>query len=269
MSLSSKNLSSIQKAGQAVHGAYEAITETVHNYAEDMVSKVKLQPFGADAEQAISIFKSISHLCQGLAEVEAKMQELYAMANDLANPKYDVIAIPVASKSKISNASVVDVVAKPAKAIKQTRKLGRKPAEFTANDTKLLSFIQHALSATEWTYLPGSAMSAGAGIPVGSVGAPLMKFMKSGIVLMGSRAMYKLGAKAPTAPAPQSEPATAPAKKSKKAKAVEVVAPATKAVKAVKTAAKAKPTKIVKKAKAALSQEVKPAAQAENETAPV
>jgi hypothetical protein len=70
MSLSKKNLSSIQKAGQAVHSASVAIAATVRSQAESMVSSVASQPFGAESEQSISRFKSLASLSQGLAAVE-------------------------------------------------------------------------------------------------------------------------------------------------------------------------------------------------------
>lgn len=267
MSLSSKNLSAIQKAGQAVHGAFESVTETVRSYAESMVAKVTRQPFGAEAEQSIASFKGISRLSQGLAEVEAKMQELYAMANDLANPAYDVIALPASSKRKITNEAIVDAIAKPANAGKKMHAAGPRPSAFTSNDTKLLSFLRQALSATEWTYLPSSAMSAGADMPLGSVGASLRKILKSGMVLLGSRAMYKLRTKAAIAPA--DKPAAGPAKNAKKLGGVKVLTPATKAVKAVKVSVKAKPAKVMKKVKAAPAKKTKPPVEAPVEASTV
>ena len=247
MSLSQRNLSSIQKAGQAVHGASEAIAATVMEQAQSMVARVASQPFDAESEQAIARFKQLSGLSQGLIAVEAKLQELYALAGDLANPASDVILLPSVTKRKsAASAAAVDVVAKPAKASKKVKRSGRAPAALTANDAKLLAFLKKKLNANTAIALTGSQISAGAKLPLGSVGVSLKKIVASGAVKSPARGTYQLATVAPVSPALESKPA--PAKKpkatSKKAKPAEVEAPAVKPVKA-KAAKKAKsaPTK--------------------------
>ena len=273
MSLSSKNVASIQKAGQAVHSACESIAESVRIQAASMLNSVSTKPFDAESEQAISRFKSLSRLNLGLAEVETKLQELFAVANDLASPASEVIALPAPSKRKASNAAAVDVVAKPAKVAKATKggKKGRKPSLLTANDNKLLAYLQGALKSDAWTRLPGNAMSSGSGMPVGSIALSLKKLMNLGAVKSGSRGHYQLGA-AVAAPAVAHVAEAAPAKKAKKVKAVKAEAAAPVAGKAVKVA-KAKPAKAVqpapaKKAKAAPAKKTK-AVKAKVEAAPV
>jgi hypothetical protein len=116
MSLSPKTLSSVQKAGQAVYGASEAVAETVRAQAASLVALVASQPFGLESEQAMARFKSLSRLSQGLAAVEIQLRDLYAMAAELASPASDVvIALPAVSKRTATNAAAVDVVAKPPK----------------------------------------------------------------------------------------------------------------------------------------------------------
>ena len=134
MSLSQKNLSSIQKAGQAAHDATEAIAATVRIQAESMVASMASQPFSVESEQAIARFKTLSRLNQGLVEIEAQLQELYAVASDLANPASDVIVVKAVKQRKNSNALAVDVEAKPVKAIKapKAKKAGRKAARHPA-----------------------------------------------------------------------------------------------------------------------------------------
>lgn len=230
MSLSQKNLSAIQKAGQAVHGACEAIAETVRNQAESMVASVASQPFGVESEQSIARFKVLARLSQGMVAVEAQLQELYAMANDLANPASDVIALPTVSKRKAANAAAVDVVAKPAKlakAVKAEKKLKapsgpRKASTLTANDSKLLQYLQQILKSDSWTAQTGVAMAAGSGLPLGSVGVSLKKILDLGAIKAGARGMYQLGAGAADATAaekPKAKPAAA-----KKAKPVAAAA---------------------------------------------
>jgi hypothetical protein len=259
MSLSPKNLSLIQKAGQAVHGASEAITSTVRTQAESMVASVSSQPFGDESEQSIARFKILARLSQGLVEVEAKLQELYAMATDLANPASDVIIVKAIKQRKSTNALAIDVVAKPAKAIKvaKVKKAGLKSATLTSNDSTLLKFLQGILKAGEWTAQTGATMAAGSGLPLGSVGFSLKKILASGAVKAGERGMYQLGSaiaspEASSAPAKKAKPTS-----SKRVKAVSAEAPAAQDVKS-KPAKKTKATP-AKKAKATTPKKVKSA----------
>ena len=201
MSLSLKDLSFIQRAGQAAHDAAEAISGTVRSRAESMVASMSSQPFSAESEQAIARFKTLSRMSQGLVQVETQLQELYTVAYDLANPASDVIVVKALKQRKNSTALAVDVVAKPSKAGKtpNANRIGRKAAILTANDSKLLQYLQSVLKADEWTAQTGGIMSAGSGLPLGSVGVSLRKVLASGAVKSGKRGMYQLGA-AITAP---------------------------------------------------------------------
>lgn len=260
MSLSPKSLSSIQKAGQAVHDASEVIAATVRTQAESMVASMASTPFSAESEQAISRFKTLSKLSQGLAAVESQLQALYATAADLANPASDVIVLKsVGSRKSIANAAAEDVLAKPAKAARKAKKVGRKAAALTANDSKLLQFLQGVLKANDDTVMTGQAMSDGSGMPLGSVGLSLKKVLAAGAVKLVGRGTYRLGSAVATAAAkPIVKAATA-----RKAKAA-VVMPA-KAAKTKPPAAKtvasqpAKNTKTfpAKKAKAPVARKAK------------
>jgi hypothetical protein len=263
MSISQKNLSSIQKAGQAAHDAAEAILVTMRAQAESMVASMASQPFSAESEQAIVRFKTLSRLSQGLVAIEAQLQELYAVASDLANPASDVVVVKQIRQRKNSNALAVDVVEKPAKAIKaakaaKAKKGGRKAATLTANDSALLQYLQGVLKAGEWTAQTGSIMAAGSGLPLGSVGLSLKKILASGAVKAGERGLYQLGnavtaTDVKNASAKKAKPALA--KKARAVKTAKVQVPAA-------TEVKANPSKKVnaapaKKAKAAAPKKVK------------
>lgn len=236
MSLSQKNLSSIQKAGQAVHGASEAIAATVRTQAESMVASVASQPFGVESEQSIARFKVLARLSQGLVTVEAQLQELYALAADLANPASDVIILPALSKRKAASDGVaVDVVAKPARLAKKVKKPARTAVTLTANDNKLLRFLQGALKGRDVTVLTGAAMADGSGLPLGSVGLSLKKLLASGAVKLTGRGAYQWGATASAAATQPAARKNAPTEKAQPAaarKAKAAAVPATKQVKA-------------------------------------
>jgi hypothetical protein len=220
MSLSNKNLSLIQKAGQASFSACEAVSQAVVSEAKSMVSIVSTQPFAPESEHAIARFKALSTLSHELVAVEAKLKALYASALELSNPASNVIMLPAAQKVEaLEYSAAVDVVAKPSKkaapvkSSKKTKNVAGKPATLTPNDNKLLKFLQRALKDGSAKTITGSAMSAGSKLPLGSVGLSLKKIMQLGLVEMLARGTYKLSEAQP-APAPAAEPQVeaAPAK---------------------------------------------------------
>lgn len=231
MSLSQKNLSSIQKAGQAAHDASVVIADAVRTQAQSMVTNIATAPFSEESEQLISRFKTLSKLSQGLGAVEAQLQELYAMAADLANTASDVILLPAISKRKAAtNSAAVDVIAKPNKAAKlpkKAKKGGLKPVSLTANDNKLLAYLQVALKGGDAKAITGPALASGSGLPLGSVGVSLKKIIATGVVNQVGRGAYQLGATT-TALAPEPVVKSAPVKKVKAVKTVKA-APAKKA----------------------------------------
>jgi hypothetical protein len=224
MSLSQRNLASIQKAGQATHSASEAIAATVRAQAQSMVTSVASQPFGTESELAITRFKMLARLSQGLTSVEVQLRELFAVAEELASPVSDVvIALPFVAKHAESNSAAIDAVVKPAKATKTAKKklkskrMGRPASvsgDLTANDTKLLNYLQGVLKVDEWTRSTGGAMAAGAGLPLGSVGLSIKKVIASGAVKAGARGTYQLGT-APVAAIAAAGPKSAKIKKAK------------------------------------------------------
>jgi hypothetical protein len=231
MSLSPKNLSSIQKAGQAVHDSSVVIADAVRTQAQGMVTSMATAPFSAESDLLISRFKTLSKLSQGLGAVEAQLQELYAMAADLANPASDVILSPAISRRKAATNSVaVDVIAKPTKPVKLPKKAKKarfKSVAFTANDDKLLAYLQVALKGGDATAITGTALASGSGLPLGSVGVSLKKIIATGAVNRVGRGTYQLDAMA-AALAPEPVVKSAPAKKVKAVK-TEKAAPANKA----------------------------------------
>jgi hypothetical protein len=275
MSLSPKNLSSIQKAGQAVHDSSVVIATAVRTQAESMVASMSTAPFSVESEQLISRFKTLSKLSQGLGAVEAQLQDLYAMAADLTNPASDVILLPSITRRKAAtNAAVVDVVSKPSKPAKlakvpnKAKKGGPKAVALTANDNKLLTYLQGALKGGDAKAITGSTLASGSGLPLGSVGVSLKKIIATGAVNQVGRGTYQIGDNASTADSLAPEPGVKSApvnkikpvvvKKGKAVKKVRAEVPAAKDVKAKPVkATKAAP---VKKTKAPAPKKAKSAA---------
>jgi hypothetical protein len=127
-----------------------------------------------------------------VAAVEKELQALYSIATELASPTADVIALPMVTKHEATNASAVDVVAKPAKVAKVKRS-GRKAATLTSNDNKLLNYLVGVLKGGDSVVITGSKMAAGSGLPLGSVGVSLKKIIASSAVNQVDRGIYQLG----------------------------------------------------------------------------
>jgi hypothetical protein len=228
-----------------------------------MVSSVASQPFGAESEQAIARFKMLARLSQGLAAVEKELQTLYSIATDLASPTADVIALPMVNKHEATNASAVDVVAKPAKVTKvaKVKRAGRKAATLTSNDSKLLRYLVDVLKGGDSIAITGPKIAAGSGLPLGSVGVSLKKIIASGAVNQVDRGTYQLGTSRYTSIAePLTKNTLAKEKRqalTKKFKSVSAEVPQTKTATA-KLAKTAKATP-AKKAKASSKSSAKPA----------
>lgn len=224
MSLSRKSLSAIQTAGQATHNACQAVTLSLQEQAQSTVAGIASKPFSQDSEHAITRFKKLAQLSQGLSSVESQLRELFAIATELAKPASEVIvALPFAAKHLSSNEVVEDAVEKPAKTSKRGKKVSKTKkvskvmvaaGPLTANDKTLLQYLQGVLKAGEVTRLTGGAMASGSGLPLGSIGISLKKILASGEVTSTARGQYQLSSASAT-PAEASVVVTKPAKKTK------------------------------------------------------
>lgn len=203
MSLSKATLSAIQQAGQGLHQATVVVAAAVREQAEHMVNTVASQPFQAEGEQAFANFRMLARLSQDLAALEEQLRGLYATASELASPEMDVVAVPRLPRQRPAaaahNDSAEDAVVKPAparraKAAARPARKGHASAALTANDTKVLHYLQSALKAGQWAELTGAAIAKGAAMPLGSVGVSLKKVLATGAVKKRGRSSYQLRA---------------------------------------------------------------------------
>jgi hypothetical protein len=221
MSLSKTTLSAIQQAGQALHKATVVVSGAVREQAEHMVATVASQPFQAEGEQAFANFKMLARLSHDLQSLEEQMRTLYATAAELASPEMDVVAaLPhLATRSAVTAPAgdvAEDAVVKPATvrrakgqskrtlsqpplATKATKSTKIRPTSkaaqsvaLTANDGKLLTFLQSVLTARQSAELTSVQIAKGSGLPLGSVGVSLKKVIASGAVQKTGRSSYQL-----------------------------------------------------------------------------
>jgi hypothetical protein len=218
MSLSKTTLSAIQQAGQALHKATVVVAGAVREQAEHMVATVASQPFQAEGEQAFANFKMLARLSQDLLSLEEQLKGLYAAASELASPEMDVVAaLPhLATRSRPAAAPADDVAedaivkpvvagrakgpakrsspkpAVPAKASKAPKVAkSAKAVGLTANDNKLLVYLQSVLAVKQSTELTSVQIAQGSGLPLGSVGVSLKKVLASGAIKKSGRSSYQ------------------------------------------------------------------------------
>jgi hypothetical protein len=202
MSLSQTALSAIQQAGQSLHQATVVVCGAVREQAQHMVETVASQPLQAEGEQAFANFRMLARLSQDLQAMEAQLRSLYASASELASPEMDVLATPAraAPRSRIAaagaDALAEDAVIKPAAPRRAPSRPQRRTADraagLTANDRKVLGFLQTVLTARHGTSLTVLQMARGSGLPLGSVGVSLQKVLASGAVKKIGRSAYQL-----------------------------------------------------------------------------
>lgn len=197
-----------------MHEATVVVSAAVRDQAEHMVETIATLPFEPHAEQAFAQFRGLARLSQDLLTLEEQMRGIYSSATELANPAIDVVAaLPhVSSKPRReAKAAAEDAVVKPAR-VRRTGKTSKKaknnaaknnavkkpagpmPTHLTPNDTQLLDYLKTALNTTDLTPLTGTAMAAGSGLPLGSIGISIKKLMETGAVLRDGRGSYKLPA---------------------------------------------------------------------------
>jgi hypothetical protein len=214
MSLSPATLSSIQQAGQALHEASLAVADCVRDGAQRMVTTIANQPFHSDSDKVFARFRASARLAHDLQSLEEQLRALYNTASELVSQDLDVlVALPDSSsvtrkrvqREAPSSAAVTPdrqeaedvVVVVKTTHVRKTKREGSKPAmshHLTANDSKLLDYLQKTLSSSHWTKLTGTVMAQGAGMALGSVGVCLGKLVKLGLVKKADKGNFRMAA---------------------------------------------------------------------------
>lgn len=189
MPLSSEDISTIQHAGVALHRASETIADALRLQAERMVKLVSLQPFQTESEVALAEFKALAGLSQELKAQEERLRGLYVSAEDLLQ------STPQPALVRKARAGAV----KPATRKVRGRRAGKVPSGsggLSPNDQKVAQYFQKVLKPGEWTALTGSVISAGCGLPKGSVGVSVNRVVASGVVKRGAGGTFQVAASA-------------------------------------------------------------------------
>ena len=209
MSISPKTLLLLQKAGENLYAARNALAQDVQQHASRVVHMVASEPFGNDADRAYAQLRSIARMAHELQAMEEQLKTLYGSAMELAaaeppvlvdlsdrSPRarvqpsalgveeaQDVQIKPVQPKQPLRKKATASVTAEPA----------RPRERLSANDQKVLAYLKQVLDRRSWKPLTQVAIADGAGIPKGSVGLALRRVIDAGMVREGQKGNYRLG----------------------------------------------------------------------------
>lgn len=84
MSISPKTLLLLQKAGENLYAARNALAQDVQQHASRVVHMVASEPFGNDADRAYAQLRSIARMAHELQAMEEQLKTLYGSAMELA-----------------------------------------------------------------------------------------------------------------------------------------------------------------------------------------
>ena len=209
MSISPKTLLLLQKAGENLYAARNALAQDVQQHASRVVHMVASEPFGNDADRAYAQLRSIARMAHELQAMEEQLKTLYGSAMELAaaeppvlvdlsdrSPRarvqpsalgveeaQDVQIKPVQPKQPLRKKATASVTAEPA----------RPRQRLSANDQKVMAYLKQVLDRRSWKPLTQVAIADGAGIPKGSVGLALRRVIDAGMVREGQKGNYRLG----------------------------------------------------------------------------
>lgn len=209
MSISPKTLLLLQKAGENLYAARNALAQDVQQHASRVVHMVASEPFGNDADRAYAQLRSIARMAHELQAMEEQLKTLYGSAMELAAAEPQVLVdlsdrSPRArvQPSALGVEEAQDVQIKPVQPKQPLRKkvtasVTAEPARphqrLSANDQKVLAYLKQVLDRRSWKPLTQVAIADGAGIPKGSVGLALRRVIDAGMVREGQKGNYRLG----------------------------------------------------------------------------
>lgn len=209
MSISPKTLLLLQKAGENLYAARNALAQDVQQHASRVVHMVASEPFGNDADRAYAQLRSIARMAHELQAMEEQLKTLYGSAMELtaAEPPVLVDLSDRSPRARVQPSALgveeaQDVQIKPVQPKQPLRKkatasvtaeLARPRQRLSANDQKVLAYLKQVLDRRSWKPLTQVAIADGAGIPKGSVGLALRRVIDAGMVREGQKGNYRLG----------------------------------------------------------------------------
>jgi hypothetical protein len=196
MSITQKVLATVQKAGNAVHDANDAVDKAAKAASMRLMATMNSQQLSGSADREFARWKSIARVLEELQEVEVRMVDIYQRLGSMVEAETEVLVpLPRLSHQErmvSSDQSVVDVESKPA-STPVTSRTGKKAKHtLSRNDKTMMKFLTSRLNRKAPTALRQRDMSAATGIPPGSIGGTIARLVKNGLITEPSRGTLQL-----------------------------------------------------------------------------
>lgn len=202
MPLNSKTLHALQSAGAAVFGADTQLKGAVKEYATQVHAAMLQNPFDLANDGLFEEWKSVCRLSQAVAQIEAEMQKIYAVASSLQGavlPSNKPRALAAPSRAEIGTLEVVEqieatdvVVKRPRKIKSKVRRKSKSGGPLPGNATVLLAHLSELLNPNTFESVNQTSVAIAIGMAKGSIGASMRKLVEAGFLAHDTVLGYKL-----------------------------------------------------------------------------
>lgn len=197
MSITPDTIAAIQHAGQALDTARAALQQASQQQSARVAEALGANPFGLENDAHFEHWKSIARMAQAVQSMEEQMKTIFQTASEIAFTR--PVPGPVARTRqplRLAPTGAFEIVEPVADAVPaKARRGGRAKAQPVApkgNAARVLAYLSRTLNRRGFLRVTHGEIVAGAGIPMGSVGAALAKLQQRGQVREGERGCYQL-----------------------------------------------------------------------------
>ena len=201
MPISNRILSAIQSAGAAVYAADAELKTAAQEYAEQVHSAMRQNPFDLGNDTLFEDWKTVARLSQALSQIEQDLKNIYNASVRVSNQELSGFAKPHALVAPTDPQAAVllsEVTATDVKA-KKTINKGRQVAVaaksgrgLSPNAQTVLSHLSAVLNPKRPTKVNKAALAKTLGLAQGSIGAILKRLLTGGHLVEDSSGYFKL-----------------------------------------------------------------------------
>lgn len=195
MSITPDTIAAIQHAGQALDSARAALQQASQQQSARVAEALGANPFGLENDAHFEHWKSIARMAQALQAMEEQMKTIFQTASEIAfsRPMPGSVA-RTRQPLRLPAAGAIEIVEPVAEAVpaRGRRVAQAKPAAAKGNAARVQAYLSSTLNRRGFKRLTHGEIAAGAGIPMGSVGAALAKLQQRGLLREGDRGCYQL-----------------------------------------------------------------------------
>jgi len=211
MAIHLKTIDQIQRAGEALSTAKDALTQDVQA-STAALTQVILAQAGADVDRAFAALKEAARLAHEMAALEERLKDVYlAVVALVERPQRRgrqtleaaVVNVPALPAALGDAGDVEDAVEKPPRRARLQRRPAVKAVKAvkaprvaapggTANQQKVMAYLKTRLTRRGFRAVTVRDVALGSGVPLGSVGSVLRQLVAAGALQAGERSQYRL-----------------------------------------------------------------------------